>query len=298
MAVTYGAHLKRIWSDALTLPGYNSLVESTAAEVATFVNRPPEEALELMERAWNERSTQMHAAVPRHKAAVALTEYYAMQDAGVLTSAYWHTLLPDNYALHSVSGLQCLQHFAEGNRVFEFGHGIGSAAILLASNGFQVTAGDISEHYRSFARQRVSERNLDVAFIDLLHERPTVDGFDAIVSFDVLEHLPDPVAQIAEMREWLRPGGLLVLNIAFGRDPSNPEHIQPYRLGVMNKIRALGFERISWPTLQVFYKSSVPRARGALYRAIDSVEAARDDATHLVPRLQRVLRSSGNPPLA
>ena len=117
------------------------------------------------------------------------------------------------------------------------------------------------------------------------------------MSFDVLEHLPDPVEQIRLMRAWLRPGGLLVLNIAFGRDRVNPEHIQPYRLGVLDRIRALGFERIPWPTLQVFYKSPLSRPKRLAYRGIDTLAAARDDITHRWPSLTRVLRSVGNPPM-
>ena len=99
------------------------------------------------------------------------------------------------------------------------------------------------------------------------------------------------------MRTWLRPGGLLVLNIAFGRDPDNPEHIQPFRLGVLDRIRQLGFERVPWPTLLVFYKTELSRARRAGYRAVDTAVATREDAVARWPRLGRVVRATNLPPM-
>ena len=56
-------------------------------------------------------------------------------------------------------------------------------------------------------------------FADELHAGPVESApfapgrFDLVTAFHVLEHLPDPVAAIARMLEWLAPGGLLVLEV-------------------------------------------------------------------------------------
>ncbi|MBA2607851.1 MAG: class I SAM-dependent methyltransferase [Actinobacteria bacterium] len=298
MAVTYGPFAQKIWEDAVLLPAYSSLIESLCSEIATFLDRPLEGTRELLEAAWNDRARQMAHDLPQHPDPAKLTHYYGQQTSGLLTSAYWHSLLPDRYALHSVSGLQCLNQFGVGPDVFEFGHGIGSTAILLARHGFDVTAGDISEPARAFAAQRFAKRKLPVKLLDLERESPAAESFDAVVSFDVLEHLPNPVEQIAEMRTWLRPGGLLVLNIAFGRDADNPEHILPYRLGVLNRVRGLGFQRLPWPGLYVFAKADLSRGKRQLFRSVDLIDATREDVVARWPKLTQLLYAKINPPIA
>ena len=180
MAATYGPRAVEIWTQALMLPGHESLIESLAFEVATFLDRPAAGMESVLAEAWRGRTDRMADSLPKGLAANDLVTYYGADADGLLTSAYWHSLIPDRYVLHSVSGMQCLQHFVDGNDVFEFGHGIGSTAVLLASNGFNVSAGDISETYRAFARQRAEVRGLPISLTDLLVRTPDPESFDAI----------------------------------------------------------------------------------------------------------------------
>lgn len=50
------------------------------------------------------------------------------------------------------------------------------------------------------------------------------DSFDVVLCTEVLEHLPDPVAAIAELTRVLRPGGLLLLTAPF----CSFTHFSPY----------------------------------------------------------------------
>ena len=177
-----------------------------------------------------------------------------------------------------------VQRFAEGNRLFEFGHGVGSTAILFARYGFDLTLGDIAESYRRFAQHRFQRRGLPARFVDLAKETPEPEAYDAVVSFDVIEHIPNPLPEIRKLWACLKPGGLMVLNIAFGCDPQNPEHVLHRRTGVLDRIRQMGFERIPTPFLLVYEKRDLGAKEKKLYRAQDFLDAMIADMGPRWPR--------------
>jgi SAM-dependent methyltransferase len=296
MAQLYGPHYDRLWKEALLLPGHSALLDSLAEEAGSFFGMEPAQAKQEMERAWVNRPQRMMAGMSAASDAAQLAEYY--RTAGrddVLSSLYWHALAPNRWALHSVAALQDVQQFAEGNRVFELGHGVGSTAILFARHGFEVAALDVSTEYREFTRHRLRSRGLEASILEP-EAAPPAGTFDACVSLDVLEHVRRPLRLIETMWRCLRPGGVMVLNIVFGRDPSNPEHILRWRTGVLNRIRTMGFERVP-ATLLVFFKRDVRGLRRWLYAAQDTAHSLLEDAAAQVPGLSRLTRIAVPPPL-
>ncbi len=104
---------------------------------------------------------------------------------------------------------------APGMRVLDVGSGAGDVAITVArmvgSSG-SVAGVELDPPSAAVAQGRARETGLanvevhsgDVATVDL------PGPFDAIVGRLVLMHLPDPVAVLARLRTFLRPGGLVV----------------------------------------------------------------------------------------
>jgi SAM-dependent methyltransferase len=74
------------------------------------------------------------------------------------------------------------------------------------------------------------------------------DRYDAVVINQVLEHVPDPLAVLIELRRILRPGGRLIYTAPLFFE----EHLQPYdfyrytQLGVRHLSIALGSRSIGW----------------------------------------------------
>jgi len=69
-----------------------------------------------------------------------------------------------------------------------------------------------------------SNPHLDVVS-DLTQKLPFGDGeFDSVLLSDVLEHIPNPVELVGEIRRILKPGGILMMNVPF----IYPLHEEPF----------------------------------------------------------------------
>jgi len=95
----------------------------------------------------------------------------------------------------------------ERGRCLEIGCGAGNFLALLHAAGYDVVGIDPSTGYAAHAR----ERGLDVITGRFPEDLPHAGGFDLIFMFHVLEHVPDPLAMLRQVRDRLRPGGLFVL---------------------------------------------------------------------------------------
>jgi len=98
------------------------------------------------------------------------------------------------------------------HRVLDLGAGGGLLAEALGDAGLAMLALDPSLPSIRAGRDHGSLTGSDVRFIGGVGERlPFVDGsFDAVVCMEVLEHVDDPGAVVAEAARVLRPGGVFV----------------------------------------------------------------------------------------
>ncbi|MEJ2208787.1 MAG: class I SAM-dependent methyltransferase [Anaerolineae bacterium] len=101
--------------------------------------------------------------------------------------------------------------YKESGRLLEIGCANGLFLDAMRRRGdWDVQGVDISPHAVSSARERLG---LDV-FLGSLHEAQFAGGsFDVVVMWDVLEHVHDPAATLAEIRRILAPDGLLIFRL-------------------------------------------------------------------------------------
>jgi 2-polyprenyl-3-methyl-5-hydroxy-6-metoxy-1,4-benzoquinol methylase len=108
-----------------------------------------------------------------------------------------------------------LREFTKRPRVLDVGCGNGSLAFPMAALGCEVIGVDTDGESVDSCKSRNEFRN--VRFLHTDGTLRTVDGvFDLIVCSEVLEHLYEPRALLASMREKLAPGGSIFLTIPNG----------------------------------------------------------------------------------
>jgi SAM-dependent methyltransferase len=107
---------------------------------------------------------------------------------------------------------------APGSRLLDYGCGIGSDGLLLIEAGYEVAFADFDNPSTQYLRWRLEHRGLQAEIYDL-DSNPPPAGFDLAYAFDVIEHVPDPIAFLEAMESHAR----LVLVNFLEDDPDDTE---------------------------------------------------------------------------
>jgi SAM-dependent methyltransferase len=102
---------------------------------------------------------------------------------------------------------------------------------------------DVSDVLLGFAAFRCRRRGARVQTIDLKKQSLPSDSFDVAVCLDVLEHIPEPLQVVGNIRRAMRDDGLLMMHAPFGDDPEHPMHVVHQDV-VTPRMRSLGFRPI------------------------------------------------------
>lgn len=196
------------------------------------------------------------------------------------------------------NGRNCVRHLLRvekltralrGNeplRVLDFGCGWGqflSAAALFGAEAYGVDR-DVDRLNEASGRGIKVASGLDALPRDLRGR------LDAISLFQVLEHLEEPRSVLEEVREWLRPGGLLILEtpnctgVRGFESPDNYRDINP-----LAHINAFTPQTLVGIASRAGY---APVNYVAAHVSADLVPVAKSALKALLPQLDRTLRPS------
>jgi SAM-dependent methyltransferase len=99
----------------------------------------------------------------------------------------------------------------ETHTLLDVGSGLAVFPYRMKEAGWKVTALDPDARAATHAREVAGVRAIHADF--LTWEPKSEERFDLITLNKVLEHVEDPVAMLSRARRWIRPGGILYVEV-------------------------------------------------------------------------------------
>lgn len=153
------------------------------------------------------------------------------------------------YAMHLAS-YDFASTYCAGMRVLDLGCGSGYGCKRISSVASRVVGVDVSDEAIAFALRTYGGDNVSFTSIVPDGSLPFDDGeFDVVLSFQVIEHVPDAERYLREARRVLAKGGLLIVItpdrthrlLPFQR-PWNRWHVREYSMDQLLGVVPRGFD--------------------------------------------------------
>lgn len=201
----------------------------TIAELAGFLGWDESRCRERLEDyRMSEMAAAWRAANPRTPRRI--RQFYQETDLYLWEQVKWHAGPSYRTYLDSIDWLQQCYPPATHPRVLDYGCGIGTIALRMAAAGYRVTMADVPGISLAFARYRFARRGLPCDVIEVKSSRPRLPSrYDAIVCFDVLEHIPRADLAVMALANALRDGGVATIIAPFDDPGYHPHHLQSNR---------------------------------------------------------------------
>ena len=129
------------------------------------------------------------------------TAFYEQTSSYIYELTEWHRRDPINKLLLSMR--------SEGTAL-DYGGGTATLSLLGHLQGKSIHVYDISSVTFEFAKSRLKYHGIE----QLICETPKREAYDTVICVDVLEHVTDPMRMLKDLKQLLKPGGLLIANAA------------------------------------------------------------------------------------
>lgn len=166
-----------------------------------------------------------------------------------------------NFAAPQVTGL----------KVLDLACGSGYGSFILAQEASEVLGMDLEAEAIAYCKLNHRRDNLTYQVGDAQNLGTISDNaFDAVVSFETIEHLPDYRAYLSEVRRVLRPAGLFfvstpdagfALKARLPPASPNPYHVHEFELEELHQLLQPFFQNITMYGQQFYLEPPVIKKR-------------------------------------
>ncbi len=179
---------------------------------------------------------------------------------------------PELIQLH-LARYEFAKKFVRGKSVLDVACGSGYGAAMLKEAGASKVIGvDISQEVIEYARARFNGKGVDFV-VGNAEDLSLYRDFDAVVSFETIEHLPHPETFLAEITRSLSPQGTLIISTpqrergTLHDKPQNLFHLREWTLEEFQQLLSKYFQLVNIYGQYGFEKKWLPYSR-TLQRSI------------------------------
>lgn len=112
----------------------------------------------------------------------------------------------ENIKITFTKRLETIERYARQGALLDVGCATGFFLDLARDHGWDVAGTEVSEFAAQYAHDRFG---LDVRLGTLKELALDAQAFDVVTMWDVIEHVPDPMEELREVRRIMRDGGVL-----------------------------------------------------------------------------------------
>jgi glycosyltransferase involved in cell wall biosynthesis/ubiquinone/menaquinone biosynthesis C-methylase UbiE len=120
------------------------------------------------------------------------------------------------------------KHFCANKVVLDAACGTGYGSHYLAEFAKEVIGIDISKEAITYAKEHYQRENIQFKAMDVHNLEFPDKYFDAVCSFETLEHLEEPVKFVSEVKRVLKDDGIFIISTPYTKrttyNPKNPYH--------------------------------------------------------------------------
>ncbi len=135
---------------------------------------------------------------------------------GVPPESYWNYdtfHVEENYMQGLITQMNSIQPIKLGSKVLDIGAGVGKSMVAFERAGYDVYGIEPSESFydRAINHMKVSKEKLQMSMVENCEFEE--NSFDVILLTAVLEHVYEPAIVIEKIMQWLKPGGLVFIEV-------------------------------------------------------------------------------------